>query len=479
MYDELSGMSVNQWTVAARRPVARGTLDWSRVAPLKYQEPPAKHARPLVDMAIRAVAKNIGHMSKELLEQLPASMLWRLWRFLEARGGASLHAWKIFSDLLISDGQEDPVLGLYRFRQHVCRPDEALKLYTQPLNSASVEFIAHLTISGHCLFTGTELLVLADMKNLGVLELIQPADHIQASHPQVSDRIVRGWSDAADPFPVLRVLRIWVDQLLTDVSLRWVAKFPSLVLYDVVAAKADWRSVYEKAYATGWTVASIAKAVEDTSILRHLMLLAPEEAEDGAIDPSPGLCRSIDIDLTNLSSDSRCVLKRVPYAEAPPLLDYLVDPAKVSAKQPAAIHRRPRPVANEFCHDTAFETWAFWLYSLIGQLSGDRDLESRGVRPAQQTIAGPFVLPSKPMASLFLGHSGQGGIASRPSYNSRGLFATKRYTFTRPDLQYDLTPKTRATEQPAPLGIVSDPRPPPSMKSKKRRRMEDVLGSFG
>ncbi|TQV98264.1 hypothetical protein IF1G_02344 [Cordyceps javanica] len=85
MYDSLSGMSINYWTVPARLPTTPGSLDWSRVAPLKSHEPPGKQARPLVDMAIRVVAKNIGHVSKELLEPIPARVLWRLWRFLEAR----------------------------------------------------------------------------------------------------------------------------------------------------------------------------------------------------------------------------------------------------------------------------------------------------------------------------------------------------------------------------------------------------------
>ncbi len=367
------------------------------------------------------------------------------------------------------------MLGLYRFRQHVCRPEEELKIYTQPLNSAPVDFITHITISGDCSFTGNELLSLADMKNLGVLELIKPTDSIAASFPHVSDRIVRGWSDAADPFPLLRILRIWGDQSVTAVSLRWVAKFPSLVLYDVTADKNDWTSAHEEARATGWTMCQQVTRSQDTSIFQYLMLVAP--GEDIPMDRFSHLSRSIDVDLVNLVSDPRCVLKRVLHSEAPPLLDYLVDPAKLSVDQPNFL-RKPVPKEDTFCHDTAFETWAYWLYSLIGQLSDDRDLKGRGVGPEHQTVAGPFVLPSKPMACLFLGHSGHGGISSRPSYISRGLFATKHLTFTRLEiLNGVIPPNTRAMERPV------DPAPaparqPPSVKHKKRRRIEDVLGSF-
>ncbi|KAJ4164161.1 hypothetical protein LMH87_005846 [Akanthomyces muscarius] len=429
----LSGMSINHWTVPARLPSKPGSLDWSRIAPLKYQEPPGKQARPLVDMSIRVVAKNIGIVSKELLETIPPRVLWRLWRFLEARGGACLHAWRIFSEVLTSDDEEDQVLaarlfvcGFYYAHYHLWR----LHVYS-----------------------------------------------IMASFPHVSDRIVRGWSDAPDPFPLLRVLRIWGDQSVTEVSLRWVAKFPSLVLYDVMAGKDDWTSAYEEAETTGWTVSQQVTRAEDTSILRYLMLLAP--GEEIPMNRFSDLSRGIDVDLINLSSDPRCVLKRVPHGGAPPLLDYLMDPAKVSMQQANFLHK-PAPKEVKFCHETAFETWAFWLYSLIGQLSGDRDLRSRGVRPEEQTVAGPFVLPSKPMACLFLGHSGQGGISSKPSYISRGLFATKRFTFTRLEiLKGVIPPNTRAATGSANTVPAPPRRQPPSVKHNKRRRMEDVLGSFG
>ncbi|OAA73644.1 hypothetical protein ISF_00545 [Cordyceps fumosorosea ARSEF 2679] len=488
MYDRLSGMSVTEWTVAARLPSTRGSLDWSRVAPLKYQEPPGKRARPLVDMAIRVVARNIGHASREMLEQpIPPRLLWRLWRFLEARGGACLHAWRIFSDILMSDdddGSEDPVLGLHRFRQHVCRPEEELALYTGPLDSPSVEFVAHLVISGDCLFTGNELLALAGMRNLGVLELIRPADDLPAAFPHVSDRLIRGWSEAADPFPLLRVLRIWGDRSVTQGSLRWAARFPSLVLYDVVAGKDDWAAARTEAEATGWTLARQAPRAEDASILRSLLLLAPPAATSHQMPSGGTASRNIDVDLINVSSDPRCVLRRVPPGEAPPLLDYLADPAKLTTNslQPETSLRRTAAAAappRQFCHETAFEAWAFWLYALVGQLSGDRDLAGRGVALAWQTVAGPFVLPSKPMASVFLGHSGPGGITSKPAYVGRGLFATKRFTFTRLDiLDGVMPPNTRVPEARVVNPVHRSERQQPSLKNSKRRRMEDLLDSF-
>ncbi|KAJ2977561.1 hypothetical protein NQ176_g4302 [Zarea fungicola] len=378
---------------------------------------------------------------------------------------------------MLSADDEDQTLGLYRFRQHICRPEDELKLYTQPLSSASVQFITHITISGDCLFTTPELLSLADMKNLGVLELIKPSDGMQAAYPQISDRLIRGWADAEDPFPLLRILKIWGHQTVTQASLRWACKFPSLALYDIMGAKDDWDTVYEVASSTGWRVSEHATRNDDSSILRSLLLLLPSDEQPTKRVSS--LCRSIDTDLISFCCDSRCALKLVPHGEAPQLVDYLTDPAKVTKQH----SWNPDTVLREvkFCHGIAFEAWAFWLYSLIGQLSDDRDLEDNSHDfhgSGQQAIAGPFVLPSRPMASLFLGHSGRDGISSKPSYISQGLFSTWRLTFTRPAM---INGKSTLGRSAAVEKANGTPAPKPrklSLKINKKRRLDDVLSSF-
>lgn len=386
-----------------------------------------------------------------------------------------LQAWKIFSQILRAE-ENDQALGLCRFRQHICKPEEDLKLYTQPLTSDATEFITHLTISGGCSFKVSELLSLAKMKNLGTLELIKPADDLLADYTTITDRLIRGWSETENAFPLLRILRIWGDAALTDVSLRWVSKFPSLVLYDVMGAKDDWSLAYDEAAATGWHVAQQVTRVEDSSILRYLMLLKP--GEEMPMNRFKHLCRSIDVDLVSLCSDSRCAIKSVPHGEAPLLLDYLMDPAKVSLEHPWDPDAALRDV--NYCHGIAFEAWAFWLYSLVGQLSGDRDMQDVGLGPEMQTVAGPFVLPSKPMACLFLGHSGRDGISSKPSYVSRGLFATKRFTFTRPSIiNGEAKVEATTSAKPGVPAVGPTEQPKPSLKRNKKRRIEDVLTSFG
>lgn len=387
--------------------------------------------------------------------------------------GLCLHAWKLFSRLLLRDGDEK-TLGLYRYRQHICKPSYRLRSYTQPLISPSADFITHLVISGGCEFSTNEMLCLAEMKNLGVLEIIQPADELWSAFPEVTDRLVRGWSEKEDPFPLLRVLRIWGDQSTTQESFRWVSKFPALALYDVMGSREDWTRPHEYAVEEGWELAESASRLQD-SLLRYLMLLAPEG--DIRLQRHKEMARSIDSDLVALCRDSRCAVKFVDHGQAPELLDYLTDTAKVHTPS-WDIDATARE--SRFCRGAAFEAWAFWLYAFIGQLHQDRDMEARGERPESQTVAGPFVLPSKPVACLFLGHSARGGISAKPSYVSRGLFATKRYTFTRPNVVRGSRFNELAAPQdtkPAPAP-VADPKTNGSVRAQKRKRMNDVLSSL-
>ncbi|KAM5352070.1 hypothetical protein ACJ41O_004793 [Fusarium nematophilum] len=474
MFDETTGQVFKEWTVSrdSLTEADRQAADWSRHRPYPtFTARGARGPRPLVDMAINVVADNIGKIrSGADLETIPIRLLWRIWRFLEARG-VCLHAWKLFSRLL-TDDEDEKTLGLYRFRQHICRPGTDLARYTSPLAAPPTHFITHLVLTGGCSFSTHDLLCLADMPNLGALELIQPADELRAVFPRVSDRLVRGWTEKSDPFPLLRILRVWGDQSTTQESLQWVSRFPSLALYDVMGAREDWASSEEAALKHGWEQADAPSGLED-SLLRYLMLFAPlEETRSNRLRD---LAASIDNDLVSLCSDSRCAVKFVQDRQAPPLLDYLTDTAKVQTPSwdTDAASREARA-----CHGVAFEPWAFWLYSFLGQLSSDRDLAARGARPSTKAVAGPFVLPSRPLACLHLGHSARGGgIGTRPSYVSRGLFATRRYTFTR-----DAVVRGPNEAKPAPIpkkqsSLVASERSAPvlALRKQKRKRLDDVL----
>ncbi|GFP55074.1 hypothetical protein TASIC1_0004069900 [Trichoderma asperellum] len=461
-YDPSTGQVFREWTIQRRLNVS-SDRGWSRRRPYPIFKPRgARGPRSLLDMAINVIADNIGDVSEELLGSLPIQLVWRIWRFLEARG-VCFHAWKLFSTVLLREDDEKS-LGLYRFRQHICRP----------------KFITHLVLSGGCQFSSHELFCLTDMKNLGILELIQPADELGDVFPAVNDRVVRGWTESENPFPLLRILRIWGDQTVTQKSLRWVAKFPSLALYDVTGARDDWASPFDDAAEAGWEVTDVSGRQEGT-LLRNLMLLVP----DTHIIKTQDSIKSVEADLVTLCSDSQCAIKFVPDREAPPLLNYLTDTGKkyMPSWDPDAASRQAGA-----CHGVAFEAWAFWLYSFLGQLSSDIDIASQGHSVDQQAVAGPFVLPSRPMACLFLGHSGRGGITSKPAYVSRGLFSTKRYTFTRPmdasryttDASQDQLQKEQEQE-PEPKArsaSITSIQSKSSRKMRKRKQLHDMLQSL-
>ncbi|RGP78544.1 hypothetical protein FLONG3_3360 [Fusarium longipes] len=474
MFEQTSGQVFTEY-VMSRAALAQSdedSADWSR----RRLYPPftarGHHGpRPLVDMAISALADNIGKVrSVAHLEAIPNNILRRIWRYLEARG-ACLHAWKLFSKILM-DEQDEITLGLYRFRQHICRPGNDLSRYIQPLTAPPTDFITHLVLTGGCSFNTHDLLCLADMPNLGALELIQPADELRTVFPHISDRLVRGWTEKSDPFPLLRVLRIWGDQSTTQESLKWVSKFPSLALYDVIGSKEDWTRSYEAAFENGWEQEETPSFLDD-SLLRYLMLFAPlEETRNKHIRD---LATSIDNDLVPICSDSRCIVKFVQEEQAPPLLNYLIDTAKV---QVPSWNTDTTSQEARACHGVAFEPWAFWLYSLLGQLSSDQDLEARSARPSTKAVVGSFVLPSRPFACLHLGHNARyGGLNTRPSYVSRGLFATRKYTFTR-----GAAGRGAANAKPTPIpkkesSLVASEREAPilAMRKQKRRRLQDVL----
>ncbi|KAF7542821.1 hypothetical protein G7Z17_g11253 [Cylindrodendrum hubeiense] len=235
MFTQQAGQVFKEWTVPRSQlseQAERNSANWSRRRPYPtFTARGTRGPRPLVDMAINVVAENIGDVAVGHLDGLPKSLLWRIWRFLEARG-VCLHAWKLFSKLLLEEDDEK-TLGLYRFRQHICRPGDNLTRYTQPLTSPNVEFITHFVLTGGCAFTTHDLLCLAAMPNLGALELIQPADEQRGNFPRVSDGLIRGWTEMDDPFPLLRILRIWGDEHTSQNSLYSVSKFPSLALLPV------------------------------------------------------------------------------------------------------------------------------------------------------------------------------------------------------------------------------------------------------
>ncbi|KAK1457160.1 hypothetical protein CCUS01_01627 [Colletotrichum cuscutae] len=497
MYDQNG--QVFKEVVAQRPPDAyQNGRDWSRRTGRQPRRGRGgqgmKGARSLADMAVHTIAENIGDVEEHHLarEDLPRRYLWRIWRLLENRG-VCFQAWKVFSKFLLVE-HDEKTLGLYRYRQHICQPSGvSLRHYLKPLESPNVDFVTHLTITGSCSFGENELLALPKLRNLAILEIIEPASSASVmdeqhapSFPKVDDRLVRSWSEMDDPFPLLRVLRLWGDESVTTHSLLYVSKFPALALYDVNASRSDWRDAWGAAEENGWEVDEPLHGPHD-SLLWYLLLF------DGAVDTAEGkdskprqlqgMARNIDDGLMNFCQSSNQPITIKPSSpdgqDAPPFLDHLSD----AAKRNLSMYVDVPGYEAQTCKGFPFETWGFWLYSFLGQLTGDADLKRAGQKTGTllKVVSEQLVLPAKPLACLQLGHCGSGrpGITPAVSYVRRGLFATCRYTFFRRSSGLaKQEPARKPTESLRPkveLGKVETGLNP---NRKKRRRLDDILQSF-
>ncbi|TDZ25003.1 hypothetical protein Cob_v002073 [Colletotrichum orbiculare MAFF 240422] len=478
MFDQSTGQVFRE-VVAPRPPDAyyKGR-DWSRrngARPSKgYGGQGRKGPRSLADIAMHLLAENIGDLTEQHLvrEDLPRRYLWRIWRLLENRG-VCFQAWRVLSRFLLAEDDEK-TLNLYRYRQHICRPTDNLRHYTDPLESLNVNFVAHLVIAGSCAFQENELLVLARLKNLAILEIIQPANESRAVFPNVDDRLIRGWSEMEDPFPLLRILRLWSDEATSTYSLEYVTKFPSLVVYDVNGARSDWAGAAEVASEQGWETAEPLQGPHE-SLLWYLTLF--DSVEQSQPRQLQGLARNTDEGLLNFCQSSSSPVKFVPDDERAPLLDHIGD----AAARNLSMYVDAPGYEAQTCKGFPFETWAFWLYSLIGQLTKDEDLKRLGVEPCKKPISGQLILPAKPIACLQLGHSGSGKASIIPpvSYVRKGLFATQRYTFFRTSSGSSRRESARRTaEAMKPSVQLGNVETGLNLNRKKKRRLDALLSSF-
>lgn len=140
-----------------------------------------------------------------------------------------------------------------RFYHHIPLPTaDTFTTYIKPLQStSSFDFISHVRIAGSCQINTEELLLLPSLKNLGVLEIIAPAYELDA-FPEVSDRIVRSWSEERGAFPRLVILKIHARYHLSERSLKYLSAFPALAVFEVSGRSREWQQSERLAAEAGW-----------------------------------------------------------------------------------------------------------------------------------------------------------------------------------------------------------------------------------
>ena len=146
----------------------------------------------------------------------------------------SFKTWLLFAKFLRSESTIAEDFLLYTERYADYRGQIPLNLYIKPLISDSLDFITSLCIISPVAVA--DLLRFSRIKNLGILEIINPIKHNGTTEFGVSDRLIRGWHDAAkteNAFPILRILRLWNHEGLTEKCLHYINAFPALTLFDV------------------------------------------------------------------------------------------------------------------------------------------------------------------------------------------------------------------------------------------------------
>lgn len=230
--------------------------------------------RSLMEMALELVIDNLHTITEETMANVPLPYLWRIYDECGPRR-ISFHTWKMLSKALLADKDRDINTfppQLYSYSVEICSPSAELSYYTQPLACSNIDFLSYLTIENVDTFQTDELLALAKLKNLVVLEIIESVTAPQSI--RVTDHLVKGWSETEDAFPLLQNLRI--TGLLTSYrSLQYLSKFPSLTVYEVCNGSWTlWDSILDDegrlAKDHGWSIVDAEWASPSESLLPAL-----------------------------------------------------------------------------------------------------------------------------------------------------------------------------------------------------------------
>ncbi|KAK3990936.1 hypothetical protein QBC44DRAFT_324444 [Cladorrhinum sp. PSN332] len=208
-----------------------------------------KGPRPLTIICTRILADNFHHVKAEDLAELPNHAANRLAKELSSRQslhGLPFQAWKILMKLHQTNRREMMIEGRrHEFFDTIIDVNifgtSDLGLYTRPLISHHLDFLVDLTIRPLSVFprTAHQLLSLAELPNLASLVLDDcpddsPGDANPPS-PAISDRLVRGWSEKSQPFPLLVSISLTAHPgEVTRQALKYALVFPSLQEFDMV-----------------------------------------------------------------------------------------------------------------------------------------------------------------------------------------------------------------------------------------------------
>lgn len=351
----------------------------------------------------------------------------------------SIRGWRLFSPLLVRELSRVPVL-LYWFGWQKPSPSiHDLPRHLRLASSSSVDCITHLAIHKVWMFHASDLMALAEMPNLGILELsdlfgeeqrnteaieVDPIDSV------LNDRLVRGWSEKDEPFPNLRVLLMTsVHSSTTLLALQYASRFPSLVCCALrsVSLLSNYSEALEKAGRLGWRLERTLNpwiGIDDS----FPVIQSGDYIHPGR-QTRQRSCRSNEMQMKAFEESQTAGVFLTPYCKAGPHGQEQHDrPPETTKSGSVAVDSqsdhedgldRPR-----YSFPWRMSGWS--LYSALGEQIGNADLLGQGVSLQQRaTYLGspvgcrddrnghyyddkPYsdwqeVLPPKPMLNIVLG----------------------------------------------------------------------------
>ncbi|GAP89881.1 putative succinyl-3-ketoacid-coenzyme a transferase [Rosellinia necatrix] len=434
----------------------------------------------LVATCIKVAAQHTNELDEEHLRSLPGPLVARIWQHATRTGAMSVEAWKLMATRIVKDDASARFASRLLMR-HVVLVDkmQPLAAYVEPLISNSFDFLTHLTISGIVRGDTPELLHLTRLRNLAVLEIIEPAVD-EGSSWRLTDSIVREWSRSPDPFPVLRVLRVWGNDHTTMSSFKYLNAFPSLILYDVAGRDRDWMRTGEKSV---WR--SRRRAWErnlDSSLIKQRLFFEEWIPHSGQTSEHQfnllRWCGSAS--LLHAFRERHSALTRFRRDDHNSYKEALWQERGITA----ALGSPPREVKCPSSHLSPSECldsenlWGFLVYCHIGERLADKDLLSRGLDIGDHAFMfDDIVLPPRPMLNLILGDTADGSGEGRRGLSGREGFEA-HYTYIR-----DFNRETQEGSESSTAGSEPTKRPRKSstvnrVPRKKSRDVSGILDSF-
>ncbi|KAI0467310.1 hypothetical protein F4859DRAFT_274555 [Xylaria cf. heliscus] len=478
-YDLATGQVFHQWDV---RVPGIMSSSWNRSSnPVNYfgsthlipssRSGCASRSRgpaPLVDMCLKTLIVHIREIDEAHLQYLPTRLVGRIWKDLKYIEMPSVETWKLMVARFTKDEEATqytcPLLMRYLTSVKKIQP---LAAYIEPLVSNTFDFLAHLTITGKIKGNTPELIQLVQLKNLAVLELIQPdREEDMWESPRLTDSILREWSKMPDPFPVLRVLRVWGNDYTTRHSLRYINAFPSLVLYDVAGRRRDW---VEKGEEFVWKSKKRTWAKElDHTLPEHFRLLE-EDVPDHRWKLKPEASANIAFDLTQAFRKPETELIPFPRDNYQAYHDICKTDKGTGAHPGSPAHRSP---------------YSVYLRPSVSMFN----LLTRGLEIHETAfVLKQTILPPRPMLHLVLGDEDYDpqrpiefvgwGSSERTVHRIRGRFETQ-ITFIQKDYHLGKREASGLMAGSESAKRTSDVPSTTHRPLKKRRDVSSILESF-